>query len=154
MPSALLNVPHFSQSTDGRCLEACVCMCLAFLGDAVVEEQVTRLFGSTGGGTLASRVVRVNSWGYEVTYRPGNFEELVAWLENGKVPIALVKTQFLDYWHWSVNTPHAVVVVGTEGQEIYLNDPAFDAAPQVCSLDGFLAAWAEMDERIALIEQS
>jgi len=128
-------------------------MSLAFLGDPVVEEQVTKLFESTGEGTLALRVLRLNKWGYKVTYRSGNLEELVAWLENGKAPIVLVKTQFLDYWDWSINTPHAVVVAGIENQEIYLNDPAFDVSPQICSLDGFLAAWAEMDERVALIEQ-
>jgi len=79
------------------------------------------------------------------------FDELYSWLAENKPPIVFLRTLFLDYW--TEDTFHAAVVVGVEEQQFYLNDPAFGDAPQVCSLDGFLAAWAERDEAIALIER-
>jgi len=62
-----------------------------------------------------------------------------------------VETDFLEYW--DVGTPHAVVVIGLDGSSVYLNDPAFATAPQQTSLDGFLAAWTEMDDVVAVIER-
>jgi hypothetical protein len=65
-------------------------------------------------------------------------------------PIVFVQTQFLDYW--VENSPHAVVLVGIDEEHVvYLNDPAFEIAPQIASIDGFLAAWIEMDEVAATI---
>jgi hypothetical protein len=89
--------------------------------------------------------------GYQVIYRSAALDELKGWLADNKPPIVFLRTLFLDYW--TEDTFHAAVVVGIEGQKVYLNDPAFETAPQVCSLDSFLAAWAERDEGVALIEQ-
>ncbi len=50
----------------------------------------------------------------------------------------------LSYWRES--TCHAVVVVGFEGDLIYLNDPAFAEAPQVIPVAEFDLAWLELDQ--------
>jgi hypothetical protein len=126
-------------------------MLLARLGDLVVESDVSKLFQSTEIGTPASRVLCLKRWGYQVIYRSAALDELKGWLADNKPPIVFLRTLFLDYW--TEDTFHAAVVVGIEGQKVYLNDPAFETAPQVCSLDSFLAAWAERDEGVALIEQ-
>jgi uncharacterized protein Usg len=84
-----------------------------------------------------------------VSYGSTTLEQLQEWLDHDIPPIAFVQTAFLDYW--TTNTPHAVVVVGINDNQVYLNDPAFDIAPQSTSLDGFLAAWIEMDEVAASI---
>jgi hypothetical protein len=123
-------------------------MLLARLDDPVVESDVSKLFQSTEIGTPASRVLRLKRWGYQVTYRSAVLDELHQWLTEDKPPIVFLRTLFVDYG--TEDTFHAAVVVGIE---VYLNDPAFDFAPQICSLDGFLAAWAERDEGIALIER-
>jgi len=34
---------------------------------------------------------------------------------------------------------------------LYVNDPAFDGAPQTVPLDYFLLAWSEFDHRLAVI---
>lgn len=151
MPNNWLNVPHISQQHDGTCLEACVCMILAYLQSPVLEDDVCRLFGSELFGTPSSRIRRLSNWGYDVAYRSATLSEIEGWLNRKLAPIAFVNTEFLDYW--TANTPHAVVIVGLEDGRIFLNDPAFAKAPQSCSLDGFLAAWAEMDEVIALVQQ-
>ena len=149
MPNDWLAIPHFQQSADGRCLEACVCMVLAHLQNPVLENNVSDLFGSTEIGTPSSRVLRLINWGYEVVYRSSTLEELQTWYKEGIPVMAFVHTQFLDYWQ--KNTPHAVVIVGLDDQHIYLYDPAFQTAPQICTLDGFLAGWIEMDEVVAVI---
>ena len=149
MPTSWLKVPHLPQTTDGTCLEACVCMVLAYLQQPVVESKVFDLFGAEAVGTPASRILRLERWGFKVTYGSTTLEELRVWLAQGVPPIALVHTQFLDYW--TTSTPHAVVVVGMADDQVYLNDPAFETAPQIASLDGFLAAWIEMDEVAATV---
>ncbi len=42
-------------------------------------------------------------------------------------------------------------MVGIDSDHVHLNDPTFDTAPQIASIDGFLAAWLEMDEVAATI---
>jgi ABC-type bacteriocin/lantibiotic exporter with double-glycine peptidase domain len=149
MPTSWLKVPHFRQTTDGTCLEACVCMILAYLQSPVEESKVCELFESDEIGTPSSRVLRLEQWDFKVTYGSTNLEQLRLWLTQRMPPIAFVQTQFLDYW--AESTPHAVVVVGIDDEQVYLNDPAFDTTPQIASRDGFLAAWIEMDEVAAII---
>ena len=151
MPASWLKVPHFQQTTDGACLEACACMILAYLQHPVVESRVTQLFGGDELGTPSSRIVRLQQWGFRVIYGSTNLQQLQAWLAQDIPPIAFVHTQFLDYW--LENSAHAVVIVGIDEERVYLNDPAFETAPQTASLDGFLAAWIEMDEVAATIVQ-
>lgn len=141
--------PHFLQTRDGTCLEACVCMVLAALGSPVTEDKVRELFDADPEGTPASRVRRLRRWNFQVTYSRATIDDLRHWLQQGSLPIVFVETGFLDYWQSNVR--HAVMVVGLDDSMIWLHDPAFDEAPQCCLIDGFLAAWAEMDEASALI---
>ena len=147
MLSPWLKIPHFLQTRDGRCLEACVRAVLAHWQYPVSEEQLCQLFESSQFGTPASRVLRLKQWGFEVIYGPSDVIKLQTWLAQGVPIIALVQTEFLDYA--TVNTPHAVVVIGLTDQQVYLQDPMFEQVPQIASLNGFLAAWLEMDETIA-----
>lgn len=112
MPTVLLPVPHIPQTTDGTCLEACASMVLAYLQNPVPENQICQLFESTGFGTPASRILRLQKWGFHVEYGTTNLQELRNWLKQGVPPIAFVHTRFLDYW--TESTPHAVVVIGMD----------------------------------------
>ena len=145
-----LKVPHILQSADGRCLQACVGMILAYLESPVTEDQLSKLFEATEYGVPSSRISRLEQWGFHITYRTASLSEISVWLAQGKPIIAFVNTQFIEYW--TAVTPHAVVLLGISERIVTLNDPAFSDAPQSCSLDAFLAAWAEMDEVIACIE--
>lgn len=121
----------------------------AYLGDSVPEDELLALFDGTEFGTPASRLTRLGRMGYDVEIGRGTFELLRSKLELGLPSIALVHTAFLDYWTESAR--HAVVVVGLDEKHAYLNDPAFESAPQTVSLDGFLTAWIEMDQISATI---
>lgn len=70
-------------------------------------------------------------------------------MATGVPPIVFVWTSNLPYW--SVNTPHAVVVVGIDAENVLVNDPAFNSAPQSIAAGDFLLAWAEFDYRYATI---
>jgi len=76
-------------------------------------------------------------------------DDLATYLARGVPCIAFVHTVHLSYWPEA--TRHAVVVVGVDKRQVYLNDPFFDAVPQVVSLLEFQLAWDEMDKAYAVI---
>jgi ABC-type bacteriocin/lantibiotic exporter with double-glycine peptidase domain len=126
-------------------------MVLAYLESPVTENKVGELFEAAEFGVPSSRIIHLEKWGYQVIYRSASLSELQQWIGQGQPVIAFVYTRFLDYW--TAVTPHAVVIIGIDNENVYLNDPAFEIAPQTCSINGFLAAWVEMDEVTALIEK-
>lgn len=150
MPTAWLRLTHYPQSREGFCLPACARIVLAHWKQTSTEQALNELLGSTPVGTPSSRIQRLSRWGYQVIYRTATLPELGSWLTEGVPVIAFVRTEFLDYWH--EDTPHAVVIVGLDDNDVYLYDPAFAAAPKISSLDGFLAAWIEQDEVVAVIQ--
>jgi ABC-type bacteriocin/lantibiotic exporter with double-glycine peptidase domain len=125
-------------------------MVLAYLDNPVTEDQLSKLFEAADFGVPSSRISRLKQWGFHVVYRTASLPEIRAWLAQGKPIIAFVNTQFLE--QWTAVTPHAVVLLGISEKTVFFNDPAFAHAPQICSLDAFLAAWVEMDEVVACIE--
>jgi len=54
-----------------------------------------------------------------------------------------------SYWNEAVS--HAIVVIGIDGETVYINDPAFAVAPQLIHLNEFIAAWTEKDFLYAVI---
>jgi len=99
-------------------------MVLAYRQNPVEESKVSELFEADEIGTPAARILRLDQWGYQVSYGSTTLEQLQEWLDHDIPPVAFVQTAFLDYW--TTNTPHAVV--GIDDNQVYLNDPAFDIA--------------------------
>lgn len=149
MPNGWLKAPHYRQTADGTCLQACARMVLAYWQHFVSESELSILFAATEIGVPASRIQRLSQWGYVVDYRTVPLETLRNCLSQQVPPIVFVQTEFLEYWRTA--TPHAVVLVGMDATNVYLSDPSFATAPQTASLDGFLTAWVEMDETAAII---
>ena len=123
-------------------------MVLAYLGINITEEAAAKQLGTTEYGTPASRLLRLATSGLTIELGPLSLEMVRAALLSGNPVIALVNTQFLDYWH--EETAHAVVIVGFEDSVLLLSDPAFEDAPQRASTNGFLAAWGEFDYQCAV----
>lgn len=61
----------------------------------------------------------------------------------------MVRTDELPYWNYA--TDHAVVVVGFIENHVYVNDPAFAAAPIAVPLAAFELAWMNFDYRYAVL---
>lgn len=143
MPNVLLPVLHHKQVGEFNCLPACACMVLRYFGQRADEFALAKRLGTTERGTPGSRLLRLHSAQMEVNFAPLTLPLIYVQLHLGSPVIVLVQTIFLDYWQ--EDFAHAVVVVGYEDGYIWLNDPAFDIAPQRASIDGFLAAWGEFD---------
>lgn len=142
MPSVLLTVPHHKQIGTYNCLPACIRMVLHYHGELLAEDRLVQLLGTTPMGTPGSRLLRLQSPRWQVTYTPLTLPLIFDYLEKGLPVIALVQTIFLDYWQ--ADLAHAVVIVGYDQDVIWLHDPAFIQAPQKASWDGFLAAWGSL----------
>lgn len=148
-----LQVPLIQQLHDGDCLPACAAMVLRYWQDNRSLKQISRLFGTESFGTPPWRIQRLEKWGFIVDYRISTLENLADSLTRKVPPIAMVKTGFLEHWD-EYDTGHAVVVVGIDDENVFLNDPAFPETPQITSIDGFAAAWIERDEMAAFIYPS
>jgi len=72
---------------------------------------------------------------------------LAQWLQEDSPPISFVSTGLLSYWQ--AECLHALVVVGIEEQQVFVHDPAFDAAPLTIPRDEVLAAWGELSHLAA-----
>lgn len=143
MPTDWLPVPHHKQSRSGACLQACARMLLSYLGQDLSEDRLGKLLDSRTFGTPARNIRRLETLGVTVAYGPANLSHLRALLQRGIPSIVFLQAGQLPYW--KEDSYHAVVVVGMTADTIYLNDPAFDQAPQSCPLDGFSLAWSDFD---------
>ena len=151
MPNTLLPVPHHLQRSDGDCLAACAAMVLDYLDVSVSYDRLLTLLGVQPYGTPGSRLNNLTDLGVRVHYAQSSLDEILNHLEHGQPCIALVRTDQLPYWTYA--TDHTVVVIGYDEQEVYINDPFFEQAPQHVSRADFELAWLEFDFRCAVIWQ-
>ncbi len=139
----LLAVSHWKQRRQADCLVACTAMVLDYLQVPVRYERLLQVLRTMPIGTLFRNLHHLESaYGLSVTIDYGSPEQLQAYLDTGLPVIVSLNTQMLSYWDYQ-EMIHAVVVIGIEGETIYLNDPAFPEAPQVIALAEFNLAWYE-----------
>ena len=149
MPNILLSVTHCPQRSDGDCLAACAAMALDYVSASVDYDRLLRLLGVKSFGTPGSHLNNLTDLGVCVRYALGTMDELFDYLGRGQPCIVLVRTDQLPYWPYA--TDHAVLVVGFDEQAVYVNDPAFEKAPQRVPHADFELAWLEFDYRYAVI---
>ena len=149
MPNILLPIPHRLQQSDGDCLAACAAMALDYLGVAANYDRLLKVLDVKPYGTPGSRLNNLVSLNVRVCYSQGTLNELLDHLSQERPCIVLVRTNQLPYWTYA--TDHAVLVVGYDERAVYINDPAFEQAPQHVSLADFELAWLEFDYRYAVI---
>jgi ABC-type bacteriocin/lantibiotic exporter with double-glycine peptidase domain len=146
----LLAVSHQPQRQESDCLAACSAMVLNYLHVPYTYPQLLRLLQIQAFGAWFRNIQFLQSLGLSVVIGYGDVEILEVYLDVGLPIIAYVDTGFLtSYWRESTN--HAVVVIGIEDESIYLNDPFFQAAPQILSLNEFLPAWIEQKQLYAAV---
>ena len=149
MPGISMLVPHCQQSSPGACLPACVRMVLSALGNECSEAQVATLLGSYEFGTPASRIERLNEWGYQVQYGRFSFEQLEDALAYGRFLIVFVRADVLPWADFGGF--HALVLVRVTPDFVFVNDPVLDDGPSRLPTDYFLLAWEEFDCLAAVI---
>ena len=124
-------------------------MVLEFYGYSISEAKLARRLGTQAFGTPAPNLFRLERLGFTVSYESVTLATLRANLEASIPCLVFVLTGELPYWN--ENAAHVVVAIGIDDEAIYVNDPAFDEAPQTIPLDYFLLAWSEFDHRCAVI---
>ena len=145
-----LNVPQQVERQPGWCLPACAAMVSAFWEQPLAQEDIARWLDTRPVGTPASRIVRLARRGFDVIYTSGAPATLVEWLNQGVPPILFVRTGDLQP-HWTIDTPHAVVLAGIEGDNCVLFDPGLDVAPVTVLLGNLLLAWLHTDDAYAIL---
>ena len=150
MPKTWLDVPHRTQSKEAGCLPACAEMILASFGHSMDQKDLACLLGTSRLGTPSSNIRRLASLGYVVTYGEVSLAEVATCLRQETPVIAFVRTGDLPYWQ--TDTAHAIVVVGIDEHQVYVNDPYIAEAPQPIPKLAFLLAWARQDYTFAAIK--
>lgn len=145
----LLPVPHRKQRRQADCLAACAAMVLEYWKRPVGYARLMALLGIQDFGAPSSNIQRLADLGLSVCFSQGALADLEAHLARDEPCIVFLRTGELPYW--TEDTGHAVVVVGLDSDSVYLNDPAFDRAPQRVSRGDFLLAWLEFDYDYAVI---
>lgn len=150
MPKILLTVPQQKQQSDGDCLAACATMVLNYLNRPVAYATLLKILKIKSFGAPASNIRLLEQMKLTVTYRVTDMAGLESMLVQGQPVIVFVRTSELPYWDYG--TDHALVVVGCDDDNIYVNDPNFAEAPISVPRGDFELAWLERDYYYALIE--
>jgi len=145
----LLAVPHLLQRSDGDCLAACAAMMLAYLNRAMDYAELLSLLRIKPHGAPAGNIRLLASLNLNVVYSKTDMVGLEAMLQQGHPVIVFVRTGELPYWTYSTN--HALLVVGYDESQLYVNDPYCSEAPIAVPRGDFELAWLEHDYRYALI---
>lgn len=148
-----LDAPHIRQDRDAWCLPACVVMVAAYWQQPLTQADVANWLGTRDAiGTPAGQVRRLAQHGFDIIYRSGSWPELEGWLGRKAPCILFVRTGELPYWQ--VDTPHALVLVGLEGDSAYVLDPAEETAPTEVALGDLTLAWSYSDYTYAVLTVS
>jgi ABC-type bacteriocin/lantibiotic exporter with double-glycine peptidase domain len=142
-------VPHLLQRSDADCLAACAAMVLAYLDRAMDYAELLSLLKIRPHGAPAGNIRLLASLNLNVVYSKTDMVGLEAMLQQGHPVIVFVRTGELPYWKYSTN--HALLVVGYDESQLYVNDPYCSEAPIAVPRGDFELAWLEHDYRYALI---
>jgi ABC-type bacteriocin/lantibiotic exporter with double-glycine peptidase domain len=145
-----LLLSNVQQRQQADCLVACAAMVLQYLYIPFTYDRLLNKLGTADAGTPFSRLELLKDWRLTVMRGEGNLETLQMYLDVGLPIIVAIRTWAFPHWRGR-DTEHAVVVVGIDQNNFYLNDPAIDEAPQTVTYRAFLAAWGDRDYEYAVI---
>ena len=147
----LSNFAHRRQQLEADCLVACAAMVLEYLGITRSDEWLINVLDTTAIGTPFSNITRLidalgvgvdcADWATLATFAP--------LLEDGLPIIVAVDSD--DPTQWPYYSNHAVVVVGFNPDEVYVNNPAVTDAPEIVDANTFLWAWSRRGYEYAVI---
>ena len=148
----LLSLRNVQQSQAADCLAACTQSVLEYLGIQIDYTRLLKLLGTGDFGTSFPEIERLTLLGLFVECARHRDDKLLFahHLELGLPVIVAVTTWPLPYWE-QIDTKHAVIVVGFDDENVYINDPYFDEAPKIIADNDFFTAWSDRNFRYAII---
>ncbi|MEZ4712863.1 MAG: cysteine peptidase family C39 domain-containing protein [Caldilineaceae bacterium] len=149
-PRMVLPVPHLLQQDDADCLAACSAMVLIYIGKPIHYRRLLRTLRTQSYGTPFPNMMFLEQLNVQVTMGTGNIDQLYSYLSQQHPCIVPVDTRELPYWTQS--TDHAVVVVGIDGDNVIVHDPAFNNLYIAIPIGDFDLAWLAKDERYAVLK--
>ncbi len=146
-----LAVPHYPQRNTADCLAACAAMVLAYHGKPTPYGKLLHLLKIGPIGAPRRNILNLSRLrGVSVAYREATVPILVQFLTNGLPVIAFVDTGELGYWTSTTN--HAVVIIGIDGDDLLVNDPASaESQPVRVPIGEFDLAWLNADNTCAIV---
>ena len=145
-----LPINHRPQEKPTGCLAACAQMALAHIDVAASQRKLNRLFGLTSMGVPWPHVQRLTQWGLRVHLQVGQEVQLKQAIDQQLPPITFIRTGELTTY-WNADLQHAVLLVGYDDTQVYLNDPAFADATQRAPWGEFMLAMLAFNYTYALI---
>jgi hypothetical protein len=129
-------------------------MMLGMLDIEVPYSDLLSVLDIAPWGTPHRNIVRLEELvpAIHVRYGQGELIDLYRAVGAGLPPTAFVWTGDLPYW--AVTTWHARVIVGYDDRYFYVNDPAFEAAPQMVLRGDLDLAWLAYDSYYAVVERA
>ena len=147
----ILPITHYRQQQQADCLAACASMALTHLNIRVRYGRLLRLLQVKSFGASFYNLRALDQLGVSTTIGDGDMSILKSYL-NQKLPILTsVDTQDLPYWHTIER--HVVLVIGSDIDIVYVNDPAFANVPQRVDRVLFESAWLWRDYVYGVIHQ-
>jgi len=143
---------NFRQQEESDCLAACAAMMLRAVNIDLPYSTLLSVLGIKPWGAPHRNILNLAklSPNISVTYQQGEIPDLRRVLDRGLPPVAFVWTGELPYW--STDVWHAVVLVGYDDQNFYVNDPVFPIPAQPVTVGDFDLAWLAYDSYYAVIE--
>ena len=114
-------------------------MVLVYIGKPISDKKLLKILKTSEYGTPSDNILFLENLGFDVTCTSSNMTELESLINQNYPVIVGVRTGELPYWKY--DTPHAVLVVGYDDTQIYLNDPDRIEHPIAVSKDDFELAW-------------
>lgn len=147
----LLPVVHVQQRKLGECLAACTMMVLDYFDASISYQRLLRILRvRQSEGTPFYNIQELSKQGISVIDGHGTIIELYNYLNDGRPCIVSVQTAELPHWQ-HMRSQHALVVVGMDEENVYVNDPEFSQAPIRVPTGDSLLAWMEQEERYAVL---
>lgn len=152
VPQGLLPVPDTRQSTDFSCGASAMQAVLMYWGDEYLESDLMqRLRTSPESGTDPVDMVRgARELGYAAEMREGlSLQDLERSVAEG-VPVIIACQAWPDAppgrdWSEVWDTGHYMVVLGTDRENVYFEDPSLLGSRGVLPREEFEARWHDQD---------
>lgn len=124
-------------------------MVLAYHGIDVSQKRIGRLLKITPMGVPYSRIKRLERLDVFINLDSGEEHIIREAIDAGHPLILFINAGELSYWEES--SQHAIVVVGYDDYNFYINDPVLDVGKRPIPIDELMLAWVEYSYAYAQI---